>query len=385
MKVALFENIPRPYRNPCFARLAELCELKVFFNAWTEPNRDWAFKSSEIPYEFEVIPSVALTSRWRLPNSTARETAYMQFSAAVIPRLARFKPDVVVSSAFNATSLLASLYCSSGTAKHVIWNEGTRHTESTRGTLRNLLRRWLVPRAAGFWTNGPLSTALLDDYGRRSQPVQEGMIGTDGLFFHSATHALLPERDSIRKSYGIVGTAFLFVGRLVELKGVRQMTAAFRSAMGRAVGDVTLVLAGVGDMTEHLRRGLQGIQGLHVRILGSVPQRRLPELFAASDIFLLPTLADNWSLVALEAASAGLPQMFSVYNGASSDLMELGAAGLLFDPLNAQEFAQRLADVIASRPDRTPRAISFDIADHYSAENFASRGEALCRKVAQQC
>ena len=77
--------------------------------------------------------------------------------------------------------------------------------------------------------------------------------------------------------------------------------------------------------------------------------------------------------------------MFSMYNGASPDLLKLGAAGFLFDPLNAEEFAQRLVDVIASLPNRTPRVTSFDIADHYSADKFASRGEALCRKVAQQC
>ena len=69
-----------------------------------------------------------------------------------------------------------------------------------------------------------------------------------------------------------------------------------------------------------------------MRLLGFVPRERLAEVYAASDVFVFPTLRDCFSLAFMEAMASGLPVIGSVYGG-ESELVEEGVNGWVADPL----------------------------------------------------
>jgi UDP-glucose:(heptosyl)LPS alpha-1,3-glucosyltransferase len=65
-----------------------------------------------------------------------------------------------------------------------------------------------------------------------------------------------------------------------------------------------------------------------VQFLGVV--REMPSLYAASDIFLLPTVYDPFSNACLEALAAGLPVITTRANG-FSEIIETGRHGTIVD------------------------------------------------------
>jgi glycosyltransferase involved in cell wall biosynthesis len=90
----------------------------------------------------------------------------------------------------------------------------------------------------------------------------------------------------------------LFVGRLVEAKGVRHAVSAWRRS---GVG-LPLVFAGTGP----LREELEGIAG--VEVLGWVPHSRLASLYARARAVLMPSLwQEPFGIVGLEALAIGAP------------------------------------------------------------------------------
>jgi glycosyltransferase involved in cell wall biosynthesis len=90
----------------------------------------------------------------------------------------------------------------------------------------------------------------------------------------------------------------LFVGRLVEAKGVHDAVRAWRGS-GTAL---PLVFAGTGP----LRQELSGVHG--VEVLGWVAHARLSPVFARARAMLLPSRwQEPFGLAGLEAASLGVP------------------------------------------------------------------------------
>jgi len=79
-----------------------------------------------------------------------------------------------------------------------------------------------------------------------------------------------------------------------------------------------------------------------VRFVGSVDYDNIAQYYAAADIFIMPTLEDNWSLVVPEAMACGLPILCSKYNGCWPELVHDGINGWVFDPLKPDDIMRVL-------------------------------------------
>jgi D-inositol-3-phosphate glycosyltransferase len=105
----------------------------------------------------------------------------------------------------------------------------------------------------------------------------------------------------------------LFVGRLVEKKGV---SLAIEAA-ARAEGEFDVVLVGPGDLD------LAGAR--HVQLLGPQTPARVAELYRAADVFLLPSRGEGFPLTVQEAMASGLPVVLADDPAYSSVLKGCGA------------------------------------------------------------
>jgi glycosyltransferase involved in cell wall biosynthesis len=65
--------------------------------------------------------------------------------------------------------------------------------------------------------------------------------------------------------------------------------------------------------------------------------RELPSHYHRADIYVFPTLADEWGVVVNEALNAGLPILGSRYSQAVEELVEEGESGWLFTPSDTQD------------------------------------------------
>jgi UDP-glucose:(heptosyl)LPS alpha-1,3-glucosyltransferase len=126
-------------------------------------------------------------------------------------------------------------------------------------------------------------------------------------------------RGQRRQSLGLAedDVAVLFVGSGWERKGLRYAVAAVES-LGNPF---RLFIAGRDAKPPRFSQS--------VRALGAV--RDLPALYAAADIFLLPTLYDPFSNACLEALASGLPVITTRANG-FSEIIENSFHGSIVDP-----------------------------------------------------
>ncbi|MCH9014179.1 MAG: glycosyltransferase family 4 protein [Gemmatimonadetes bacterium] len=72
----------------------------------------------------------------------------------------------------------------------------------------------------------------------------------------------------------------------------------------------------------------------------------LPKFYAASDIFVLPSLRETWGMVVNEALCFGLPVIVSDQVGSAEDLVRHGYNGLIFPNGNVEALASSIKSLM---------------------------------------
>jgi glycosyltransferase involved in cell wall biosynthesis len=127
-------------------------------------------------------------------------------------------------------------------------------------------------------------------------------------------------------------TVLLYVGQLIERKGLLQFLSVLRKwAEAHPGRRIELRLAGEGPLQPALEQSRQP-PNILLRFLGPVSYPELPGIYAEADIFVFPTLADEWGAVINEAMAAGVPVLGSLYSQAVAELVRHGENGWTFFP-----------------------------------------------------
>ena len=187
-----------------------------------------------------------------------------------------------------------------------------------------------------------VSERMKEDFFRHYGDAAEDIIvipnGTDCHRFNPANRILY--RDSVRQKHGISNGDFvlLFVGGDWERKGVCYLIEALSLVLRPGV---KLLVVGRGDTNFYARLAREKAVGERVTF---VPHTRsVCEYYAASDVFVLPTLYEPFGLTIGEAMASGLPVITARVAGAA-DLIIDGVNGLLLDdPRNASELAAKIS------------------------------------------
>ncbi len=157
---------------------------------------------------------------------------------------------------------------------------------------------------AELYQNGEDRTTLARAVpGRRSRVVGNGV----DLSRFTADPA---DRARIRSALGVGEDELLVggVGRRVAEKGIREYAGAARALAGKA----RFVWIGPEDPDKPDALGDDPAAG-GVEFLGS--RSDMPELYAALDVFVLPSYREGFSRSAMEAAASGLPMVLSDIRG----------------------------------------------------------------------
>lgn len=132
----------------------------------------------------------------------------------------------------------------------------------------------------------------------------------------------------------------VFVGQITQRKGISYLVDGFRRA---AITNSELVFVGEVIGTPAPWIGVPG-----VRHVPPMPRIELPAIYAASDVYVLPSLAEGFPLTSIEAMACGLPPILSEHTFAH-DVITDGQDGYVVPVRDADAIAERLRTLAADR------------------------------------
>lgn len=160
-------------------------------------------------------------------------------------------------------------------------------------------------------------------------------------------------REAIRRSLGLgeEDRVVLLPAVMREGKGHGRLLSVL-PALRRRVPGLRVLLAGSGELEDELRREARhrGVGGV-VRFLGF--RSDIPELLAAADLVVLPSLSEALPTVLMEAAAAGRPVVATRVGGAP-EIVRDGETGLLVPPDDPGALVQAVSGLLLD-PDRAWR------------------------------
>ena len=381
VKVALVTNMIAPYRVSFYNELSRLCDLTVIVDAETEFNRAWKMDSSAFEFKKVLLNSSSIIVPRVRRDLGYREHRQLHFSQRLIPELMKLKPQVIVSNELGLRSLWCMIYSKLWNCSWILMSEATNHTEGWVGRCKRALRKLLISQADGFWSNGLETSQFLIDRGAIETAIMPDMTGIAIGEFRDQSRRFMEVRDVLRRSMELSGVVFLFVGRLESGKGLSALLKAIRLNQEMLQGKCSFLFVGGGSMREEMEIASSEIHGVTFRFVGFVQPEELPKFFAVGDIFVMPTLDDNWPLVNLEALAAGLPQIYSIYNGGAKDLNHVAGLGEAIDPNNIEMFGRRLVECVENLPPRIDGEAQTQALDHYSPRAQSERAIRSIQRV----
>jgi UDP-glucose:(heptosyl)LPS alpha-1,3-glucosyltransferase len=165
-------------------------------------------------------------------------------------------------------------------------------------------------------------------------------------------------------------TAILFAGSGWERKGLNYALEAVRPIKKETI---RLLIAGAGTKPANIPK--------NVRFLGPVAYMR--PVYAASDLFLLPTIYDPFSNACLEALSFGMPVITTASNG-FAEIIESGVHGQIIDRPNDTGTIRKAIENW-SEPDRRQAAKQrcLDLACQFSMDRNVEQTLEVLEGLAQ--
>lgn len=137
--------------------------------------------------------------------------------------------------------------------------------------------------------------------------------------------------------------AILSVGRLYARKGLFTLIESM-PAVVRRFPRAKFIISGKGQSNE-MKKLVAHAQKLGVNdnivFTGYYPDRKLPRLYQAADVFAFSTFYENLPFAVLEALSTGLP-VVTTNVGGIPEMIEDGKNGFLVQPFNSRELSDRI-------------------------------------------
>jgi glycosyltransferase involved in cell wall biosynthesis len=148
-------------------------------------------------------------------------------------------------------------------------------------------------------------------------------------------------------------TAILSVGRLYARKGLFTLIDSM-PAVVRKFPRAKFIISGRGQSDE-MKKLVAHAQRLgvidNIIFTGYYPDRKLPRLYQAADVFAFSTFYENLPFAVLEALSTGLP-VVTTNVGGIPEMIDDGKNGFLVQPFDSPELSDRILYYL-EHPDAT--------------------------------
>ncbi len=173
------------------------------------------------------------------------------------------------------------------------------------------------------------------------------------------------------------------VGRLTTQKGHCYLITAAADVLFHHP-NVHFLFVGEGKLKESLQAQAQTLGvSEHIHFLGM--RHDVPNILAASEIFVLPSLWEGLSIALIEAMAASKPIVATSVSG-TNEVMENNKTGLIVSPGDSQALAEAIIEMLnnSEQAQAMGKAAKEHVVTHYSAQKQADEHMALYRRSLSQ-
>ncbi|MBF0328111.1 MAG: glycosyltransferase family 4 protein [Nitrospirae bacterium] len=337
-------------------------EIHIFANKWTEAQ----------DVIFHKIPAISF-------NSYLSITSFNKNVCRLIE--GGWKDDCVISL---ERTVCQDIY-RAGEGCHAEWLEiRSRFEPAFKRASFNLnpLHRTLLNIEKKLFQNTPLIVAnskmvkdqIIKHYGVEEDRITVIYNGVDLERFSLQNRDSM--RNELRQSLAISENAkvVLFVGTGFERKGLKTLINA--AALLREK-NVRLIVIGKGNTQKYAKQAADAVIGERFVFLDT--QKNIEKIYAAADLFVLPTLYDPFSNATIEAMASGVAVITTRNNGAS-ELVVNGQNGFVTESISdAAELAEKMDAAFKNSSEMGKNARA--TAELYPVENAVKGFCGLINKV----
>lgn len=236
------------------------------------------------------------------------------------------------------------------------------------------LTRCILRGAAAVITVGEkLRQDAIADYGVKADRVEVMSMGVNTEVFKPMGQ----EEARLILNIPVNDQVILFVGNVIEEKGIMELLDAF-SSLQQTHSDLLLYIVGSQKDERFAVRVKEKIEetameGVYIK--EPVTQTELAKWMAASDVLALPSYHEGFGLVALEALASGAKVVASSVGGLPYLLQD--GAGILVEPRNAVSLAEGLAEALENEETMEEREKIQQIVKQHASETIIGRLDEL--------
>ena len=328
MRVAVLWTSLSGYMNACLKELASRPGVDLFVG------HSRIF--SDAPYDEELFGWMKNRLMWQ------DEGDFERLKAA----LTKFDPEVVVVAGWHVPLYRRIMKYLDGRCLRLMTMDN-RWTGSLRQRIgASVGPLHVLPMADAAWVPGHHQFNFARRIGFPVQRILHGSLSCE----HEAFSAIYEERI---RSGSPLPKAFIFVGRLVESKGIEPMALAYENYRAATEDPWPLIVCGLGPMESVL------VNKAGIEVKGFVQPSDLPMLMRSAGCLILPSISEPWALVVNEATAAGLVVVATDQVGAVPHLVQSYHNGFIVksgDAAGLADIMSKISGMTSSRLEGMSRA-----------------------------
>lgn len=276
-------------------------------------------------------------------NGFANKGINIPITGGLYKSIKQAKPEIIIAEGFFQFTPLTLLYAFIHRIPLIIAYERTKYTERNCPFYRRWYRRFINLFVSGYVVNGSLTKEYLISQGVKPEVIFTGAMCADSRALSSSVKEISAEKlEEYKKELlndNNSNIVYLYTGQIITRKGVVYLLKAWEKHIIDFPHD-KLCIVGDGELLNDFKKEFS-----HSSIIftGAIDYSQIHKYYAVADVFIIPTLEDNWSLVVPEAMACGLPVACSIYNGCHPELVKKDINGRTFDPLNEEDIVETLS------------------------------------------
>lgn len=255
--------------------------------------------------------------------------------------LKRIKPEYVFSHEYSPTSILAAIYKKHFGYRYVITTSDNVDMAKGVGAIKSKFRKFVLNHSNGIIV---YSKNVEKFYKQTFPNLKVGICPNiqNPVSLLSYREEFPTIIRSYKQKFGIQGNdnIMLYVGRLVEVKGLDLLVKAFHKA---SLPNYKLVIVGSGVLETTLKQAVSSY-GLTNKVIfaGQYSGAELYAWYDMANFFILPSRYEPFGAVVNEALVFGCPVVASKYIGALDFINETN--GIIFNPIDETYFINALLE-----------------------------------------